>query len=88
MLVITTREFRTNQKSYLDKIDEGVEVLIQRGKNRSYKIVPVAEDDTLMTKEEFLAKIDRSLLQYAEGKYVTLEPGMEVEQFLEKLCTE
>jgi hypothetical protein len=41
-------------------VDEGVEILIQRGKNKSYKILPVRDDDTLMSKEEFFAKIDRA----------------------------
>jgi hypothetical protein len=48
MLVISTREFRDKQKYYLDKVDEGVIVIIQRGKNKSYKIVAVTEGDTLI----------------------------------------
>jgi len=47
MLVISTREFRANQKAYLDKVDEGLSLLIQRGKNKSYRIVPVSEDDSI-----------------------------------------
>ncbi|MEA4978689.1 MAG: prevent-host-death protein, partial [Petrimonas sp.] len=61
MIIVSSREFRDKQKSYLDKVDEGVEILIRRGKNKSYKIVPVQEDDTLMSKEEFFAMIDRAL---------------------------
>ncbi|MDR2969049.1 MAG: prevent-host-death protein [Tannerellaceae bacterium] len=61
MLVISSREFRDRQKSYLDKVDEGMEILIQRSRNKSYKIVPVTEDDTLMSKEDFFAKIDRAI---------------------------
>ena len=72
MLVVSTREFRDNQKSYLDKIDSGMEVLIQRGKRKSYKIVPVSDDDTLMSKEDFFAKIDRSLQEAKEGKVTTV----------------
>jgi antitoxin (DNA-binding transcriptional repressor) of toxin-antitoxin stability system len=55
MLVISSREFRENQKSYLDKVDEGVEILIQRGKNKSYKIVPSTENDTIINKKYILA---------------------------------
>jgi hypothetical protein len=29
MLVVSTKEFRDNQKSYLDKIDSGIEVFFQ-----------------------------------------------------------
>ena len=68
MLVISTREFRERQKSYLDKVDTGTEILIQRRKNKSYKIVPITEDDTLMSKEEYFAKFERGLLSIKEGK--------------------
>ena len=68
MLVISTREFRDRQKSYLDKVDTGTEILIQRSKNKSYKIVPLTEDDTLMSKKEYFAKFERSLQSLKEGK--------------------
>ena len=55
MLVVSSREFRENQKSYLDKVDEGVEILIQRGKDKSYKIVPITEEDTVISKEYILS---------------------------------
>ena len=68
MLVISTREFRDRQKSYLDKVDTGTEILIQRSKNKSYKIVPLTKDDTLMSKKEYYAKLERGLLSIKEGK--------------------
>ena len=75
MLVISTREFRDRQRSYLDRVDAGVELLIQRRKNKSYKIVPVTEDDTLMSKEEYFAKLERGLQSIKEGigKKMTIE---------------
>ncbi len=72
MLVISSREFRDHQKSYLDQVDRGAEILIRRGKTRSYKILPVKEDDTLMSKEVFFAMIDRSLQDAKEGKGIIL----------------
>lgn len=68
MLVISTREFRDNQKSYLDKIDDGLELLIQRSKNRSYKVVPVSEDDTLISKEKLDKIIEKGLKDIEQGK--------------------
>ena len=61
MLIISTKEFRDRQRSYLDQVDSGTEILIQRGKNKSYKIVPVTDDDMLMSKEEYFAKLERGL---------------------------
>ncbi len=85
MLVISTREFRANQKSYLEKVDKGLELLIRRGKNKSYKIVPVEEDDTLMSKEAFFAKLDRSLEQYKNGEYASVNSKEELKKLLDSL---
>jgi hypothetical protein len=60
MLVISSKEFRDKQKCYLDKVDEGMEILIQRGKNKSYKIVPVTEDD-ILTNKEYVLEPDEDL---------------------------
>ncbi|MPM21402.1 hypothetical protein SDC9_67846 [bioreactor metagenome] len=81
MIIVSSREFRDKQKSYLDKVDEGVEILIRRGKNKSYKIVPVQEDDTLMSKEEFFAMIDRALEEAEQGKVTKLTPELRNELF-------
>lgn len=89
MLVISSREFREKQKSYFDKLDEGIEIVIQRGKNRSYKITAITEDDTLMSKEEFLAKIDRSLQKAKEGKVIKQGEEESVQSFIDRLlCTD
>jgi antitoxin YefM len=67
MIVISSREFRDNQKKYFDLIDSNEQVIVQRGKNKSYKLVPIKEDETLMTESEFYAKIDVSIKQAQEG---------------------
>ena len=85
MLVISSREFRDNQKSYLDKVDAGIEILIQRSKRKAYKIVAVSDDDTLMSKEEFFAKIDRSLLEAKEGDTIAMLPNESLDDFLTRL---
>jgi len=84
MLVISTTEFRDKQKSYLDKIDSGIEILIHRSKDKSYKIVPVSEYDTVInpdyilspnadlaraiTAEELLAGVKTDLKEIFENK--------------------
>ncbi len=82
MLIVSTGEFRGKQKSYLDKVDNGTELIIQRSKNRSYKIVPVEEDDTLMTKEEFFARIDRAR---SETGGIVITNQEELEAYLDSL---
>jgi len=68
MLIISAREFRDKQRSYLDKVDTGTEILIQRRKNKSYKIVPIIEDDTLMSKEDYFLRLERGFQSIKEGK--------------------
>ena len=85
MLVVSTREFRDRQRSYLDKVDSGMEILIQRGRAKSYKITPVSKDDTLMSKEAFFAKIDRSLQEAKEGKTTAMLPNESLDDFLARI---
>jgi hypothetical protein len=87
MLVISSGEFRDKQKTYLDKVDEGIEILIRRGKYKSYKVIPVSEseDDTLMSKKDFFAKLDHSLQQAKEGKTTRVRGIDELNRFLENL---
>ena len=47
MRVVSSREFRDNQKKYFDLVDNNEQVVVKR-KNRSYKLVPITEDDTLV----------------------------------------
>lgn len=72
MLIINSREFRQNQKAYLDLIDKNEQIIIQRGKNKAYKIVPVNENDRILSEEEFKMKIDESILQAQNGETVVL----------------
>ncbi len=59
MLIVSSREFRDNQAMYLDQADEGKEILVMRGKNKSYRIVPVTEDDTVIPKKYILSPDER-----------------------------
>ena len=71
MLIISSKEFRDKQASYFDCADNGEEVLVQRGKNKSYRIVPVTEFDTIISKEYILESDE------------DLERAITAEQFLE-----
>lgn len=54
MRIVSSTEFRDNQALYLDQADNGEEILIQRGRTKSYKIIPVTEFDTVIGKEYIL----------------------------------
>ncbi len=85
MLVISSREFQANQKSYFDKIDEGEEIIILRKGNKSYKISAVSDDDTLMSKSEFIDKVNASLKEIKDGNSTTLKGEEEIADFLATL---
>ncbi|MCO5249889.1 MAG: prevent-host-death protein [Candidatus Kapabacteria bacterium] len=68
MIIISSREFRQNQKYYLDLIDKNEHVIIQRGKDKSYKISAVDADERLMSEAEFIEKIKKSIQQAKDGK--------------------
>lgn len=54
MRIISSTEFRDNQALYLDQADNGEEILVQRGRTKSYKIIPVTDLDTVISKEYIL----------------------------------
>jgi len=85
MLVINTKQFKDNPLSYFNKIDQGIEILVKRGKRKSYKIVPLQDDDTLMSKKEFFAKIDRASQSIKEGKGKTVNTKEELIAYLDSL---
>lgn len=82
MLVISSREFRENQKKYFDSVDNGEQVIVQRGKDKAYRLVPVTDDDSCMSKEEFYEKLDRSIQQAKEGKVTRIDDLTEFKKLL------
>lgn len=79
MLIINSREFRQNQKAYFDLIDKNEQIIIQRGKNKAYKILPIDENDQILSEVEFKKKIDEAILQAQNGETVVLSKKMQKE---------
>lgn len=82
MLIVSSREFRDNQKKYFDSVDNGEQVIVQRGKDRSYKLVPVTNSDICMTEEEFYEKIGRSIQQAKEGNVLKVSTNDDLKKLL------
>ncbi|MDR0505227.1 MAG: prevent-host-death protein [Dysgonamonadaceae bacterium] len=71
MVVVSTREVMQNQKKFFEMAQS--ERVIVRRKNHFYQLLDLGEsipelDDTLMSKEEFFAKIDEGIAEYKAGK--------------------
>ena len=85
MLVISSRDFRSNQSKYLGMAAKGLGVVLTTRNMGSFKIVPVSEDDTLMTREELYKKIDKGIKEIQEGKGYKVGTKEELERFLDSL---
>ncbi|MDR3227241.1 MAG: prevent-host-death protein [Prevotellaceae bacterium] len=84
MLIISSKEFRDNQKSYFDRVDNGEQILVQRSKNKSYKIVPVTDNDIVIenpspSKDTYfnipqnVEKIKLSMQQAEQGNTISVK---------------
>jgi len=81
MLVISSREFRQNQKLYFEKADNGEQVIVQRGKNKAYALTPVVEDDVYFN-AEMMEKIKQSIKQIEEGNTEKISSSQEISDLL------
>lgn len=68
MLVISSREFRENQKKYLDLADDNQQVIIQRGKGKAYVLTPVGEKDQYFMDPQVMADVKEGIAQYRAGE--------------------
>jgi hypothetical protein len=87
VLEVKGRDFRTNQKTYLDLSDKGTQIVIRRGLNKRYVLTPIAsvDDYDRYFTPEMRARIDLSLKQAAEGKVTKPMNKEELSAFLDVL---
>jgi PHD/YefM family antitoxin component YafN of YafNO toxin-antitoxin module len=81
MLVISSREFRQNQRIYFEKVDNGEQVIVQRGKDKAYALTPVNEDDVYFN-AEMVERIKQSIKQVEDGKVKRISTPEEVSDLL------
>lgn len=84
MEIVSSRDFRSQMGEYLRKALSS-EVVIKSHDFGSFKLVPLTEDDTLMTKEEFFAQIDRAISNLRVGNGYTMMEGESLEEFMERM---
>lgn len=81
MLVISSREFRQNQKLYFDKADKGEQIIVQRGKDKSYALTPIGEEDMYFNKKT-INRIKESAKQAQNGEYIEISSSEEIKELL------
>lgn len=81
MLVISSREFRQNQRFYFEKADKGEQIIVQRGANKSYALTPINEDDVYFS-SEMVKKIKLSAEQAKNGEVKRVTSSEEINDLL------
>ena len=81
MLVISSREFRQNQKLYFERVDNGEHIIVQRGKDKSYALTLVTEDDMYFN-TEMIKRIKQSVLEVQNGETKTISTSEEIKELL------
>ena len=81
MLVISSREFRQNQKKYFERVDKGEHVIVQRAKNKAYTLTPISEDDMYFN-AEMVEKIKQRVLEVKTGEVSRVSNSKEVRDLL------
>ena len=68
MRIISSREFNDNQKLYFDLADQNEQIIVQRGKDKAYMLIPITESDRLSTNPALINKIKEAERAIREGK--------------------
>lgn len=84
MVIVSSREFRANQRKYFD-LAKTNDVVITSRSHGSYRLVPVLEDDTLISREELQSKVRQGIEDYANGKVYKMDEGESSEAFLNRM---
>lgn len=72
MLIISSREFRENQKRYFDLADKDEQVIIQRGKDKAYLLTPITASDRYFADPSVKERLIASLAQADQGEITAL----------------
>ena len=74
MVVVSSREFRANQRKYFD-LALTDDVVITSRSHGSYRLVPVRESDTIIDQTTLGAKVRRGIEEYEQGKVYRVKEG-------------
>ncbi len=76
MMIISSREFRDQQKKYFDLVDQNEQVIVQRGKDKAYVIVPLNDVDRLSVNNQLIQTVQEAEAEYSKNKTIQIrDPG-------------
>jgi hypothetical protein len=83
MMIVSSREFRDYQRRYFDLVDQNEQIIIQRGKEKAYIIVPLNDTDRLSVNKELIRTVQDSDAEYRKNKTARIkDPGEISERIL------
>jgi len=81
MVIISSREFRQHQAEYFERVDKGEQIIVQRGKNKAYKLLPINENDMYMN-TEMVEKLKKSISEIENGQLKRISTAAEIKELL------
>ena len=76
MMIVSSREFRDNQRKYFDLVDQNEQIIVQRGKDKAYVIVPLNDSDRLSVNTELIQTVQEAEEEYRVSKTTQIkDPG-------------
>ena len=87
MIIVTSRDFRANQRKYFD-LARTNDVIITSRAFGSYKLVPVAKEDNVIDAETLDAKIKKGIEEYNKGKVYKMNDEEDMSGFLGRMLCE
>jgi hypothetical protein len=68
MVIVSSREFRDHQKKYFDLVDQNEQIIVQRGKDKAYVIVPLNDADRLSVNDQLIQTVQEAEAEYSNSK--------------------
>lgn len=87
MVVVSSREFRANQRKFFD-LAKTNDVVITSRSHGSYRLVPISDGDFIVNDEILDAKIRRGIADYEQGKVHKMKDGESMDDFLGRMISE
>ena len=81
MLVISSREFRQNQRKYFERVDNGEHIIVQRAKDKAYVLTPITENDMYFN-GEMIEKLKQSIKEVEQGEVKRVSTPKEISDLL------
>lgn len=85
MIIVSAREFRGEQSKFFEQAKKGDDVVVKSRNYGSFKLVPISDDDTLMSKEAFYEQIERAISEVKAGKTFKPQSDESLDEFLTRM---